>query len=245
MFNNTYLIIRIVIAILTFITSGFMIYVIMRYVIVTTYAVENIMNVYEQTLARVNSIDFLIARMNFPIVNSIPYSTIPVDSISSIISRVGSSSSVDIARSVALESGVFNTIHDTITSTHNSPVSSSNHVYPASYVNSVNIYLINPSDTSNPVEIPIHRRVVIVAIIGFGIFVGINSIVGFYLFLATPFAKIILKNIFVFCPCPGKDKRVYFFFFLLVFLISFFVFTRSLFFFFSLTAIKGSYKTYL
>ena len=182
MSNNTNicLIIKIVVAILTFITSGFMIYVIMRYVVVTTYAVENIMNVYEQTLARVNSIDLTIARLNFTIANSIP------SEISSIISRVSPSSSVDIARSVALESGIFNTIHDTIASIHNSPVPSSNHVYPPNFVHNTNTSLINHPDVSNPSEIPIHQRVAIVAIIGFGIFLGINVSVDLYLFLGAP-----------------------------------------------------------
>jgi hypothetical protein len=187
MSNNphTFLFFKIVIAILIFITSGFTIFVIIRYIIITTYSVEQILNYIELSLNRGNS----------PIINS----------ISSIISRVSSPSSVDIA----LESGIINVIPNT--PIPNSPVPSSNIIHnTTTYLlnhpminppinQDVNIHntttsllnhpMINPpinQDLNTSVETPIHPRVVIVCIIGFGIFLGVNISVDFYLFLATP-----------------------------------------------------------
>lgn len=206
MFNNFYLIIRIVIAILTFITSGFMIFLILRYVVFTTYAIEHLSN----------SIELILVDRNSAFVSSTPIN--PIANIGNMISRVSSPDSVDIANivssissNIAFESGIINTLHDSPVPSSNMVLESTNIVYNTT-TSLINHSMINPdlnnsahsvnnsifiSNTTNnssmispdlntSTEVPVHRRVVIAYIIGFGIFVGINSIVGFYLFLATP-----------------------------------------------------------
>jgi hypothetical protein len=178
-----------------------MIFLILRYVVFTTYAIEHLSN----------SIELILVDRNSAFVSSTPIN--PIANIGNIISRVSSPDSVDIANivssinsNITFESGIINTLH-------NSPVPSSNMVLePTNIVYNTTTSLINHSiinpDLNNSIfvsntlhtsnssminpnlntstEVPMHRRVVIAYIIGFGIFVGINSIVGFYLFLATP-----------------------------------------------------------
>jgi len=186
MFNNTNLIIRIVIAILTFITSGFMIFLLLRYVLNTNTAIENL----------IDSIQHLIDSAHSPIVN--------------LISRPESINSIDIALD-AMESGTIHTIDialdaiesgtiNTITSLSNSPVPSSNIIHNAitpipniristttSLLNdishnngSINQYINTLIDTL------FNRRTAIVAIIGLGFFLSINVSVDLYLFVAVP-----------------------------------------------------------
>jgi hypothetical protein len=171
MFNNTNLIIRIVIAILTFITSGFMIFLLLRYVLNTNTAIENL----------IDSIQHLIDRAHSPIVN--------------LISRPESINSIDIALD-AIESGTINTI----TSLSNSPVPSSNIIHNAitpipniristtsSLLNHIshNNGSIN-QDVNTLIDTLFNRRTAIVTIIGLGFFLSINVSVDLYLFVATP-----------------------------------------------------------
>lgn len=177
MFNNTNLIIRVVISILTFITSGFMIYLLSLrgYVIFTTYAIEHLNDSIQLVLSRGHSS--------------------PLAAVVNTISRVGSINSMDIALEV-IESG---TIH-TITSGSISPVPSSNIIHnaitpiPNIRISTVTSLLnhpfgsINtpPSGVNTPIDIVFNRRIVIAAVIGFGVFIGINTSVNIYLFVATP-----------------------------------------------------------
>jgi hypothetical protein len=174
MFNNTNLIIRVVISILTFITSGFMIFLIIRYILNTNIVIENL----------IVTIQHFIDRANSPIVNT--------------ISRVGSINSMDIALE-QIESGTINTF----TSLSNSPVPSSNIIHNAitpipniristtsSLLNHPFGGLINtpPSggDVNTLIDALFNRRTVIVTIIGLGFFLSINVSVNLYLFVATP-----------------------------------------------------------
>jgi hypothetical protein len=97
MFNNTNLIIRIVIAILTFITSGLLIWLLLRYVVITTIAIQDVSHNLELAISgghlpnvnsgRMNPVANIISRVNSP--NSVD--------IASIVSRVSSTNSVNIA----------------------------------------------------------------------------------------------------------------------------------------------------
>lgn len=190
MFNNVNLIIRIVIAILTFITSGLLIWLLLRYVVFTTYAIQDVNHNLELAIVRghlpnlnsggMNLVANIISRVNSP--NSVD--------IASIVSNVNSTNSVHIANiississNIALDSG----INDVIS---NSPVPSSNR--PFSIVSTIQStaqslfnHSINP-DTNTFIGATFHRRVIIATIVGLGVFVGINVNVDLYLFVATP-----------------------------------------------------------
>ena len=171
MFNNTNLIIRVVISILTFITSGFMIFLIIRYILNTNIVIENL----------IVTIQHFIDRANSPIVNT--------------ISRVGSINSMDIALE-QIESGTINTF----TSLSNSPVPSSNIIHnaitpiPNIRISTTSSLLNHPFDSINTsggdvntlIDALFNRRTVIVTIIGLGFFLSINVSVNLYLFVATP-----------------------------------------------------------
>jgi hypothetical protein len=175
MFNNTNLIIRVVISILTFITSGFMIYLLLRYVIFTTYAIEHLNDSIQLVLSRGHSS--------------------PLAAVVNTISRVGSINSMDIALE-QIESG---TIH-TFTSRSISPVPSSNIIHnaitpiPNIRISTVTSLLNHPSintpdgggDVNTLIDALFNRRTVIVTIIGLGFFLSINVSVNLYLFVATP-----------------------------------------------------------
>ena len=173
MFNYTNLIIRVVISILTFITSGFMIYLLLRYVIFTTYAIEHLNDSIQLVLSRGHSS--------------------PLAAVVNTISRVGSINSMDIALE-QIESG---TIH-TITSGSISPVPSSNIIHnaitpiPNIRISTVTSLLNHPSintsgeGVNTSIDIVFNRRIVIAAVIGFGVFIGINTSVNIYLFVAVP-----------------------------------------------------------
>jgi hypothetical protein len=178
MFNNTNLIIRVVISILTFITSGFMVFLIIRYVIFTTYAIEHLNDSIQLVLSRGHSS--------------------PLAAVVNTISRVGSINSMDIALE-AIESG---TIH-TITSGSISPVPSSNIIHnaitpiPNIRISTTSSLLNHPfggfdsintpeGGVNTSIDIVFNRRIVIAAVIGFGVFIGINTSVNIYLFVAVP-----------------------------------------------------------
>jgi hypothetical protein len=178
MFNNTNLIIRVVISILTFITSGFMIFLLLRYIIFTTYAIEHLNDSIQLVLSRGHSS--------------------PLAAVVNTISRVGSINSMDIALE-AIESGTINTF----TSLSNSPVPSSNIIHnaitpiPNIRISTVTSLLNHPfggsintppsgGDVNTLIDALFNRRTVIVTIIGLGFFLSINVSVNLYLFVAVP-----------------------------------------------------------
>jgi hypothetical protein len=147
------------VAISTFVCSFLVIFVLIKYVILTTHAIEHLDTVFELGVIR-------------PIPNStITNSLVEVVSINSTVANsiveVGS-----ISSTMAVESATNNVTTNTATLLIDS---TTNHNYPQSVESHQNV-------NNNT---PLHRRIIIVYFVGAIVFLGINAVVDTYVFVST------------------------------------------------------------
>ena len=158
-----YLTPKLFISITTFICSALSIFVLIKYVIITTHVIEHLDNVLELGVIR-------------PIPNSsVANSFVEVSSISSSVANsiVEASS---ISSNMAVESAPNNVTPNTTTVLIDSTLSPSvNQAYPQS---------IDSSQSVNTPSTPVHRRIIIIYFIGAVMFLGVNAVVNTLVFVS-------------------------------------------------------------
>jgi len=149
---------KLFISITTFICSALSIFVLIKYVIITTHVIEHLDNVLE-----------------LGVIRPIPNSSVEVSSISSSVANsiVEASS---ITSTMAVESAPNNVTPNTTNVLIDSTLSPSvNQAYPQS---------IDSSQSVNTPSTPVHRRIIIIYFIGAVMFLGVNAVVNTLVFVS-------------------------------------------------------------
>jgi hypothetical protein len=141
----------------TFICSALIIFVLIKYVIITGQAIEQLANGYELGLVR--PIPNSIAANSFETINSAR--AVTIDTTRAVeSSTIESTNSLNLAQTVTIDSNRETPVLETLES--------------ANYVN-----------TSQDVRMPFHRRVIIIYIIGAVVFLSFNAVVDTYILVSN------------------------------------------------------------